>query len=171
MLGPTRLPRHIRIAAVGTTTGSAAQRQLRRVDYIANGGTATKLADELIDRMKGTPKPTLLLILAENAPAVLEDKLEAAGHTTVRVDVYRTIAAPEREERQSYSSLGCDAVFLASPSAVTGFINQVEFDVEPEIYTIGPSTTAAVEHCGLQVVRQASEPSLKGLLEAKQCLN
>ena len=40
---------------------------------------------------------------------------------------------------------------LASPSAASGFVHQVELDVPVAIYTIGPSTTAAARALGLDV--------------------
>jgi uroporphyrinogen-III synthase len=66
------------------------------------------------------------------------------------------------------SSLGAASVVLASPSAASGFVHQVELDAPVEIYTIGPSTTAAAQALGLAVTAEAREPSLDGILEAMQ---
>ena len=55
---------------------------------------------------------------------------------------------------------------LASPSAVTGFVNQVDIDIPVNIFTIGPSTSAAARAQGLAVTAEAREPSLAGILEA-----
>jgi uroporphyrinogen-III synthase len=63
------------------------------------------------------------------------------------------------------STLGADNVFLASPSAVTGFVNQVDIDIPVNIFTIGPTTSAAARANGLAVTAEASNPSLQGLLE------
>ena len=57
---------------------------------------------------------------------------------------------------------------LASPSAASGFVHQVELDAPVAIYTIGPSTTAAARALGLTVTAEAREPSLEGILEAMQ---
>ena len=64
------------------------------------------------------------------------------------------------------SSLAADAIFLASPSAVRGLLNQVEVDEPPCVYSIGPSTTRAADNAGLTVTRQAAQPSLDALIEA-----
>jgi uroporphyrinogen III methyltransferase/synthase len=160
-----------RIAAVGPSTGEAARGHFGRIDFVAHGGTARSLAEELVARLRGQSPARLALLLAENAPNVLERRLEAAGHACWRLNVYRTTAVPRTEPKRAYSSLAADAVFLASPSAVLGFVNQVELDIDAEIYTIGPTTTAAAKELGLSVAGQAREPSLEGLLEATKCLN
>jgi uroporphyrinogen-III synthase len=67
--------------------------------------------------------------------------------------------------------LRVDNVVLASPSAVTGFVHQVQIDVPVAVYTIGPSTTAAARSAGLEVTAEAREPSLEGILEAMQWRN
>jgi uroporphyrinogen-III synthase len=160
-----------RIAAVGAATGEAAREQLGRIDFVGRGGTARSLADELIVRLGREAPARLALLLAENASSVLEERLREAGHVCERLNVYRTIAVPRTEPRRAISSIGADTVFLASPTAALGFVNQVELDIDTEIYTIGPTTTAAAEKLGLPVTGQAREPSLEGLLEASKCLN
>ena len=83
--------------------------------------------------------------------------------------MYRTLPVPEQRPRQAVSSLGVDAVFLASPSAVTGFVNRVWLDTTAEVFTIGPSTTEAAQAAGLEVTGEAARPGLQGLLEAMRC--
>ena len=79
--------------------------------------------------------------------------------------------APAAEPRRPLSALRVDNVVLASPSAVTGFVQQVDVDVPVSVYTIGPSTTAAARKAGLDVTAEAREPSLEGILEAMQWRN
>jgi uroporphyrinogen-III synthase len=102
---------------------------------------------------------------------VLERTLTAAGAHCTRFDVYRTVPSPAAAAKRALSSLGADNVLLASPSAVTGFVQQVVIDVPVRIYTIGPSTTAAARAHGLTVTAEAREPSLEGILEAMQWRN
>jgi uroporphyrinogen-III synthase len=111
----------------------------------------------------------VLLALAANAAATLEDALAAAGHRVTRSDVYRTIPKPELRPKRRLSTFAADCVFLASPSASRGFTNQVELDCDARIVTIGPTTTAAARAHGLRATRQARTPSLSGLLEAIEC--
>ncbi len=164
-----------RIAAVGNTTAAACTARLGRVDLVSaddigasRGGTAAALADTLIDRAGVSASTRILLVLAENAGDVLEQRLREAGAQVTRLAVYRTIPAPPRRPRRALSSLGADNVFLASPSAVTGFVNQVDMDGAVALFTIGPSTSSRARAAGLTVTREAREPSLEGLLEAMQ---
>jgi uroporphyrinogen-III synthase len=54
---------------------------------------------------------------------------------------------------------------------VTGFVHLVDVDAAVNVYTIGPSTTAAARRAGLAVTAEAREPSFEGLLEAMQWRN
>jgi uroporphyrinogen III methyltransferase/synthase len=110
----------------------------------------------------------VVLALAANAGDSLEHALASAGARCTRFDVYRTIPAPPAARKRALSSLGAERVVLASPSAASGFVHQVDLDVPVAIYTIGPSTTAAARALGLEVTAEAREPSLEGILEAMQ---
>ena len=160
-----------RIAVVGAATAEAAMAALGRVDLVGAGGTAAALAATLVDVGDLKRHPRVLIAVAENAGETLERTLEAAGARSTRVDVYRTVPAPKAEPRRPLSTLRVDNVVLASPSAVTGFVHLVDVDVAANIYTIGPSTTAAARHAGLAVTAEAREPSFEGILEAMQWRN
>jgi uroporphyrinogen III methyltransferase/synthase len=155
----------IRVAAVGPITGEAARQLLGRIDLVGRGGTAAMLAATLLTNrvLKGNPR--LLLALAENADDRLERTLQEAARCT-RIDLYRTIPIPPMQPKRAMSTLGADNVLLASPSAVTGFVNQVDIDIPVSVFTIGPSTSAAARARGLAVTAEASNPSLTGILEA-----
>ncbi len=159
-----------RLAAVGPITGEAARKHLGRVDLVGRGGTAAKLAATLLTNRVLEGNPRLLLALAENADDRLERALQKAARCT-RLDLYRTIPAPAPAAKRAMSTLGADNVLLASPSAVTGFVNQVDIDIPVSIFTIGPSTSAAARAQGLAVTAEAASPSLKGILEAMQWQN
>lgn len=131
------------------------------------GTLASTAAETRAARVDHAP-PSVLLALAENAGATLERRLTAAGAHCTRVNVYRTVAAPLSTPKRALSSLGADNIFLASPSAVAGLVNQVDVDVPVAVFTIGPSTTAQAQAAGLEVTAEAAEPSLEGLLEAMQ---
>lgn len=159
------LPAQLRIAAVGRSTADRAKALFGRTDMIAQTSTAAGLADELAAQLNSGPAK-IVLALAENAGDVLTDTLQRAGAQCCRFDVYRTIPAAARNQRQTLSELGGDIVFLASPSAVLGFVNQVAIDDTARLVSIGPSTTAAIERAGLPVFAQATKPSLAGMLDA-----
>jgi uroporphyrinogen-III synthase len=166
-LVPGPLAETARVAVVGTATAAAAKDRLGRADLTSEAGTAASLARALAERV--APGTRVVIAVAENAGVTLEEALEAAGAAVTRVDVYRTVPMPPLEPKRPLSALGAANVLLASPSAVTGFVNQVDLDVAADIYTIGPSTTVAAEAAGLAVKAQAEYPSLDGLMEAMRC--
>lgn len=170
-LAPAAPRAQCRIAVVGAATAEAAKAALGRVDLVGAGGTAESLAETLVDVGDLKRHPRVLLALAENAGDTLERTLQAAGARCTRVDVYRTVPAPPAEPRRPLSALRVDNVVLASPSAVTGFVHQVDVDAPVSVYTIGPSTTAAARRLGIAVTAEAREPSFEGILEAMQWRN
>ena len=167
--GPEPLPEGIRIAAVGPATARAAVEAFgRRADLFGGSdGTAASLAEALVPRLG--PRDRVLLAVARNAGRAFERAVASAGRTCVRLDVYRTVPRPALARKHASSALGADNVFLASPSAVAGFVNQVRLDAAPGIFTIGPATTGAARAAGLEVTGEAPRASLDGLLEAMRC--
>jgi len=155
-----------RVALVGAATAAAARALLGRADLVGSG-TAARLGAALA---AGPVKrgARVVLALAENAGGALERVLTSAGASCTRLDVYRTVAAPPAARKRALSSLGAERVLLASPSAASGFVHQVELDVPVAIYTIGPSTTAAARTLGLDVTAEAREPSFESIWEAMQ---
>ena len=177
------LPDGLRVAAVGPATARAAADTFGRVDLVGDGGggpatnpaadpargagAAASLAEALAPRLG--PRDRVLLAVAENAGRAFEEIIRSAGHACIRLDVYRTLPAPGRPRKRAASDLGVDSVLLASPSAVTGFVNRVRLDTAPGIFTIGPATTEAARAAGVEVTGEAPRPSLGGLLEAMRC--
>jgi uroporphyrinogen-III synthase len=153
-----------RVASVGPVTAEAARRRLGRNDLVGRGGTAELLAATMLAEGVLHGGPHLVLALAENADGRLETALRGPARCT-RFDVYRTKPAPPAAAKRPLSSLGADNVLLASPSAVLGFVNQVDVDAPIDIFTIGPSTSAAARARGLDVTAEARSPSLQGFLE------
>jgi uroporphyrinogen-III synthase len=162
----TPLQPRTRVAVVGDATAAAARALLGRADLVG-GGSAALLGRALA---AGPVKPgaRVVLALAENAGRALERALTSAGASCTRLDVYRTVPAPPAARKRALSSLGAEGVLLASPSAASGFVHQVELDVPVAIYTIGPSTTAAARALGLDVTAEAREPSFESIWEAMQ---
>lgn len=153
----------LKIAAVGEQTAARARERFGRVDMIG-GGTAARLGNEFA-RLVG-PGARIVLALAANAGTGLENALAATGAIVSRFDVYRTIPCPARRPKRALSTLGADTVIFASPTAVTGFDNQVKIDLSPKIVTIGPSTSQAVRQHDWPIAAEAREPSLSGIIES-----
>ena len=167
LLGPSALAARTRVATVGAATADAARERLGRADLVG-GGNAAALGAALTADARFTRGARVVLALAANASDTLERSLTATGARCARFDVYRTIPAPPAASKRALSSLGAERVVLASPSAASGFVHQVDLDTPVAIYTIGPSTTAAARALGLSVTAEAREPSLEGILEAMQ---
>ncbi len=167
--GTAPLAPSVRVVTVGPATGREARSRLGRADLIGTGGSAAAMAAELVPHLE--PDDRVLIAVAQNAGRTLEAALDAAQRAYVRVELYRTAPLPARPERVAASALGARSVFLASPSAVTGFCNQVRLDVALDIFTIGPATTRAARAAGLDVSGEATRPGLPGLMEALHCAN
>ncbi len=166
-LHPAPVPR-ARIAVVGAATAAAARERLGHMDLVGRDGTAASLGDTLARDGDLSYRHRVLLALAENAGDTLERALTAAGAHCTRFDVYRTIPAPPVTTKRAMSAFGADNVIFASPTAVKGFVQQVNVDVPIKVYSIGPSTSAAARAAGLAVTAEAREPSLEGILESMQ---
>ncbi|MCY3731285.1 MAG: uroporphyrinogen-III synthase, partial [Rhodospirillaceae bacterium] len=126
------------------------------------------LARTLATRLQHAPQTAaaqILIAVAENAGGVLQGILSAAGGACIRVDVYRTVPVTAPRAKRTLSALGADKILLASPSAVTGLLNQIELDTAAELFSTGPSTTRAARAAELTVTAEAASPSLEGLLE------
>jgi len=160
-----QLPGELQVATVGAATAARVAEHFGRVAHVGNGAGAD-LARELVEQQLVGADSNCVLALAANAGRILEQTLRAAGATVERFDVYRTIPAPAPAVKQPLSGIGCDAVIFASPSAVAGFVNQVAVDRPVQMFTIGPSTSAAVREHGWDVAAEAKAPNLSSILES-----
>lgn len=174
------LPGRVELVAPGGTAQSLAEALASRIgaNLAGWGSTVADPADgdsDGADPDGADPagserhaKPRCLIAVAENAGPMLEATLERAGGECLRINVYRTVPAEPQAQKQTLSGLSADKILLASPTAVTGLVNRVEFDTAAEILTIGPTTSRAARAAGLTVTAEAPQPSLEGLLEAMQ---
>lgn len=161
----TDLPTSVKIAAVGKATAESCVARFGNVHHIG-GGTAESLGAELANDPSIRAGAHCLLALAANAGRLLERLLSGAGASVARYHVYRVVPIEPSGSKRSLSALDCDTVILASPSAVTGFDNQVNVDTAAQFVTIGPSTSAAVRALDWNVAAEAKEPSLSGIIES-----
>ena len=159
------LPAGVKFAAVGEQTAARLERHFGRCDVVGSS-TGAVLGAELAARDDVGPGSRFVLALAENAGDALRDALTKAGAAVERFDIYRTIPAPPREPKQRLSALGCRTVIFASPSAVTGFANQVDVDIGCQIVSIGPSTSAAVRRHDWPIAAEAAKPGLAGIIDS-----
>ena len=166
---PGGLPDALRIAVVGPATGAAAAQYLRAPSFVARASTSAALARELLPWLRETGRskgPVVVIAGAADGRTDGDAVLASAGIVVRRVAVYRTVAAPPDERKRDLADEGIDVVLLASPSAVTGFVNRVKLPVLAQVITIGPTTSAAAVTAGLRVSAEARQPNLDGMLEA-----
>ena len=159
------LPSSIRLAAVGKVTAARLHECFCR-EALIGPGTAEALGAELATEASIRNGAHCLLVLAANAGRVLEHTLTEAGASVTRLDVYRTVPAAPLNPKRALSALGCDTVIFGSPSAVTGFDNQINVDMTRQFVTIGPTTSAAVRAHQWDVTAEAKEPNLSGIIES-----
>ena len=164
----SELPESTQLAVVGNATGDRAIAQFGRVDFISTGTTAADLGQQLRTALDPEATGLIVLAIAENASPALQTTLQEAGYSVQRIDTYRTVPKTTRKPKHALSKLGGQGVFLASPSAVEGFVNQVNVDCKVPLISIGPTTSAALKRRGLEMARQAQQASLEGLISAFQ---
>ena len=160
----SKLPDLVRVAVVGPATAQAAREVLGRVDLQARGGTAAALCDEV--QLLLSPGQVVVAALTELSDSRIETQLSAAGARVTRIDVYRSGPVSQQSIRTSLDELGVDLALLASPSAVTGLLNQAEVPASFPVLSIGPSTTTAARSAGLNVIAEARDRGLDSMLEA-----
>ncbi|MFI5231970.1 MAG: uroporphyrinogen-III synthase [Gemmatimonadales bacterium] len=165
-----QLPAALRVAVVGKATAHAVVGAFGRKPYVAHGGTSRALGEELLREMQmdGGARPRVVLASSVAGRRDAEDALARGGVTATRVDVYRTIPAARASAPRDLAGEGIGDVLLASPSAVEGLLNQAAFPCAARLFTIGPTTSAAVVAAGLAVSGEARHPDLDSLVEAMQ---
>ena len=162
------LPDMVSVAAVGPRTAETAWSCWGRVDLIAGQGTGRSLAEDLANWQAEQPsdaRTTVVVAAAEGGRRGLEEVLEPLGVQVLRFAVYRTVPAPPEDPRIDLASEGVDVILLASPSAVKGLLARADVPDSAQVFSIGPTTTAAARAAGLQISGQASRRDLDGLLE------
>ncbi len=165
-----RLARGTRVGAVGAATANAARGLGVQAPFVPRVGTSAALAEELATLWgSGARGRRVLVVGAEAGRDDLERGLARTGAVVSRVDVYRTLPAPPTPTLRDLSREGISDVLLASPSAVTGLLNQALVSATTRLFTIGPTTSAAVSSAGLVVTGESKTPDLDGLIEAMQC--
>lgn len=164
------LPPALRLAAVGSGTAAAVVSAFGRKPYVAHGATSRALGEELVRELRTEGAPPQRVVVASSAGGRrdAEEALARGDIAVTRVDVYRTIPAARASAPRDLAREGIGDVLLASPSAVQGLLNQAAFPGAARIFTIGPTTTAAVVAAGLSVSGQATHPDLDSLVEAMQ---
>jgi uroporphyrinogen-III synthase len=145
------------VAVIGEATAEAIGHAVDLVSHRANAASLVEVFPVGSGRV--------VVVQGERADETLITGLTAKGWDVSRCDVYRTLdASPSAEELDTATA--CDAVVLASGSAVANWVRLIGVGFEGEVVVIGPVTRAAAEAAGLVVAATAEEPSASGIVEA-----
>jgi uroporphyrinogen-III synthase len=169
-----------RFGAVGPATASALSGLAVRAGRVACSASAEGLAAVLVGPAAREPlgsEDSCLLPQSDIARPELAERLREAGVPVTAVTAYRTLAEdPERAQpflRALEGEEGIDGIAFASPSAVRSFLAMTHPHGEHAIrekpicvFSIGPTTSAAIRLRALQVAREASPHTAEALVEA-----
>jgi len=158
-----------KLAAVGPATNDALLARGLAVDvqaerFVAEGVLA---ALEQRDDVVGA---RVLYLTAEGARPTLRDGLEALGATVEEVPLYRSTADRAAAEplREAVEAGEVDLVTLTSASTVRAFVEAVGAAAARRVpvASIGPVTSDAARAAGLDVVVEAGQATMDGLVSA-----
>jgi uroporphyrinogen III methyltransferase/synthase len=158
-----------KVAAVGPATADALLACGLAVDVAPDRFVAEALLDALRGR-RHVKDARVLYATAEGARDTLQLGLQELGAIVERVDLYRSVldgsGAEQLKERMSRD--GADLVTFTSASSVTNFVDAVGRDLarRAPAASIGPVTSQAARAAGLDVVVEATESTIPGLVDA-----
>lgn len=165
-------PKPRRIAVVGPATARAIESIGLQVDLIPPTFTAESLAEALRPEATGLQ---ILLVIAQEAPTILRDALNAAGAQVTVAAAYRN-RIPEASLSAITSLFGDpanypDAITFTSASTAGNLVALIEaagLTLPPGIIraSIGPITSRALRDLGLPPHIDAAESTIPGLVTA-----
>jgi uroporphyrinogen III methyltransferase / synthase len=159
----------VKIAAVGPATASALLDCGLAVDVAPDRFVAEALLDELRLR-RDVRGARVLYVAAEGARETLHDGLEELGAVIDHIVAYRSVpdGAGAAELRQRMLDDGADLVTFTSASSVNAFVEAVGVDAARRVpaASIGPITSEAVRAAGLDVLIEATDSTMAGLVGA-----
>lgn len=170
LAGVTPAPR--RIAVVGPATARAVEAIGLRANVLPPVFTAGSLAQTLVPESRGL---RVLLVLAEQAPAILESALKSAGaHVTVAAAYGNHIPATSLSAITSLFSDPSeypDAVTFTSASTAGNLVALLDAAglTLPSVVaraSIGPITSRTLVELGLPPHVEAAEPTIPALVSA-----
>jgi uroporphyrinogen III methyltransferase/synthase len=160
---------NLRIAAVGPVTASALLDCGLAVDVAPDRFVAEALLDELRLR-RDVRGARVLYVAAEGARETLQDGLEELGATVDHIVAYRSVpdGSGAAELRRRLLDDSADLVTFTSASSVNAFVASVGADAARRVpaASIGPITSDAARAAGLEIVVEASESTMAGLVDA-----
>jgi uroporphyrinogen III methyltransferase / synthase len=159
----------LKIAAVGPATAAALLERGIAVDVIPQRFVAEGLLEKLAER-DDVSGARVLYVTAEGAREVLPDGLGALGADVNVIEAYRSIqdGAGANRLRRALESGTVSAVTFTSASSVKSYVDIVgeELSLKSPAASIGPQTTEALNAAGIEVLCEAEESTIDGLVAA-----
>lgn len=159
----------VKLAAVGPATASALLDCGLAVDVAPDRFVAEALLDELRLR-RDVRGARVLYVAAEGARETLQDGLEELGAVVDHIVAYRSVpdGAGAARLRERLLEGGADLLTFTSASSVNAFVAAVGADAARRVpaASIGPITTEAARAAGLEVLVEATDSTIAGLVDA-----
>jgi uroporphyrinogen III methyltransferase/synthase len=159
----------VRVACVGRSTADALLARGIAADVVPPRFVAEGVLAEMSTRgdVRGA---RALYVAAEGARDVLPNGLRDLGCTVDVVHAYRSVSAGEGAEALRDELIGgsVDLATFASASAVRGYVEAAgeEAARRAPAVSIGPVTSDALRTAGIEVIAEAAEASIDGLVAA-----
>lgn len=160
----------IEIAAIGPATRTALENRGLRISFVPEEFRAERIAEGLAGKI--LPGQNVLLARAEEARAVLPEKLKELGAKVWDIPAYRTILgeADKIELQGLLRENAVEAVTFTSSSTVRNFMRLIDGEKAllegVKLFSIGPITTSTARELGLSIQREAAEYTIDGLIKA-----
>jgi len=153
------LPAGLRAVCVGEKTGKVAAEWLG-IECVWTEKDASALLNTVRDVVK---EGTSFLFLCSNKHLdILPSGIKAAGFPFKEYIIYETQLTPHKLAK-TY-----DAILFFSPSAVESYFLVNNWNQEMVAVSIGHTTSAALQHAGVQKLIIANHPSESSMMEALQ---
>jgi uroporphyrinogen-III synthase len=153
-----------RVACVGVATAEAARDAGWPVDLQPQRPHVKGML-EAFSAISGGGR--VLFPRGELAPSTLAEGLKALGFSVDDPVVYRTVPDMDGMKQLAQEIGALDAVVLASPSAVHNAAEACGAALhKPALFSIGPSTSAALGGHKLRPAGEALEPTAEAMLQA-----
>jgi uroporphyrinogen III methyltransferase/synthase len=157
------------VAAVGPATAGALLERGITVDVIPERFVAEGLLEKLSDR-DDVAGARVLYVTAEGARETLIDGLSERGAEVTVIRAYKSIqdGAGAGRLRKALESGSVSAVTFTSASSVRGYVDAVgeELSLRAPAVTIGSQTTEAVNAAGIELLAEAEESTIDGVIAA-----
>lgn len=156
---PSPWPADVKMAVVGERTAAPLRAAGIPVTLTASRQTGSSLAQDFLATCKDPQQEKLLWLSARQALRDMAQRLQAAGCTLRRVDVYETRPLPG-PPLPDYST-----ILLYSPSAVRALLQRGGDPSLYRIWSLGPSTSRAARSAGLVVDHELQRPHPSALAD------